>query len=54
MLITKALERLLGWIYIMAYVDPASNPETKPSGWLLKMAKVILQITFKHSKPFLK
>ena len=27
---TKALERLLGRIYIMAYLDPASNPGSKP------------------------
>ena len=28
--IPKALERLLGWIYIMVYLDPASNPGSKP------------------------
>ena len=28
--IPKALERLLGWIYIMVYLDPASNPGLKP------------------------
>ena len=33
---------------IMAYLDPAFN-----SGWVLKIAKVPLQIGFKHSEPFL-
>ena len=28
--IPKALEKLLGWIYIMAYLDSASNPGSKP------------------------
>jgi hypothetical protein len=37
----------------MAYLDPASNPESKPQIWVIKIAKVPLQISFKHSVPFL-
>ena len=29
----KALEGLLGWIYVMAYFDLASNPGSKPQSF---------------------
>ena len=28
-IICKALERLLGWVYVIAYLDPTSNPVSK-------------------------
>ena len=37
----------------MAYLDPASNPRSKPQRCVLKIAKAPLQISFKHSEPFL-
>ena len=39
----------------MAYLDPASNPGSKPQRFsaVLEIAKVPLQISFKHSNPFL-
>ena len=48
-IILTALERLKRFV-IMAYLDPASNQNHK--GSVLKIAKVPLQINFKHSKPF--
>jgi hypothetical protein len=37
----------------MACLDPASNPESKPQRFSVKIAKVPLQICFKHSNLFL-
>jgi hypothetical protein len=37
----------------MDNLDPASNPSSKPKGSVLKLAKVPLQISFKHSNTFL-
>ena len=37
---------------LMAYLDPASNPRSKPQVVWLQTAKVPLQISFKHSEPF--
>ena len=36
----------------MANLDPASNPGSKPQSFSVKIAKVPLKISFKHSKPF--
>ena len=48
----KALERLLGWIYwIILTLLPILDQSHK--GWVLQIAKVPLQISFKHSEPFL-
>jgi hypothetical protein len=37
----------------MAYLDPASNPGSKPQRFSVEVANAPLQISFKHSKPFL-
>ena len=53
----KALERLQNPYFrldIMACLDPTFNPGSKPcKGWVLQIAKVPLQISFKYSEPFL-
>jgi hypothetical protein len=46
-IICKALERLLGWIYVITYLDPGSNPVLKHKDSVLKTAKVSIQISFK-------
>ena len=47
----KALERLLGWIdWLILTLLPILNKNRK--GSVLKIAKVSLQISFKHPKPF--
>ena len=49
----KALERLHTRLDLMAYLDPASNPRSKPQRFVLQIAKVPLQLSFKYSEPFL-
>ena len=50
--IHKALERLLGWIYwLMLTLLPILDQRHKD--WVLQIAKVLLQISFKHSEPCL-
>jgi hypothetical protein len=47
----KALERLLGWIHwLILTLLPILDKDHKGSE--LKIAKVPLQISFKHPKPF--
>ena len=49
---SKALERLLGWIkWLILTLLPILDQNHK--GCALKIAKVPLQISFKHSEPFL-
>ena len=49
---SKALERLLGWIqWLILTLLPILYQRHK--GWLLEIAKVPLQISFKHSESFL-
>ena len=50
--IIKALERLLGWtLGLILNLLPILDQSLK--GWVLQIAKVPLQISFKHSEPFL-
>ena len=37
----------------MAYLDPLPILDQSHKGWVLQIAKIPLQISFKHSKPFL-
>ena len=37
----------------MAYLDPASNPGSKPQRLGIKITKILLQISFEHFKSFL-
>ena len=50
---SKVLSREITRLDIIAYLDPSSNPGSKPQRFSVKIAKVQIQISFRHSKIFL-